>query len=135
MENGRFRVILECPHRSLRRWLHIIPKIRVFFALALLVLHYSALRVQRLHVERSKQMAHPVRFQKKSVIEGGCGDGLEVIGPVVVCGTVQVGCTDLFKSIDVCRFDILASTEHQMFEEMRKTSLTWLFVVSDHLKT
>ncbi|MFT4766903.1 MAG: hypothetical protein ACI8RN_000027 [Glaciecola sp.] len=53
--------------------------VRTIIALALFVLHHTALVIEFLLRQRAKQMAHAVGFQPQHQIERRRGHGLEIV--------------------------------------------------------
>ncbi len=96
--------------------------------LPLFILDHPALFVEFFLVDGPQQVAHPIRFEEEYLIQGTCRDVLEIICPVTVGGSVQVGSPDTFQGLEVIVVEVLTPVEHQVFEQMRKTTLPGFFI-------
>src|ERR1051326_941259 len=94
------------------------------FPLALFVLHYSALQVERLLINGSKQVPHAIRFEPERVIQRRARNILKIIRAVGIGSAVQIGGSDRLHRFDVPTRVMLAAAEHQVLEQMRKPGLS-----------
>ncbi len=97
-------------------------------ALALLVLHDAALRIEFLLADRAEQVAHAIRFHPQRHVERGGRHRLEVIGAIEPGGAVHVGRADLLERFEVGALAVFRTGEHQVFEQMREAGLAGRFV-------
>ena len=91
-------------------------RVWLIFTLPLLVLDNAALEIENVLADGVIEVAHPVRFGEKRIIEGGNGNVLEIVGAVFARGAVQVGRADTLHRLDVAVRSVLAATEHQVLE-------------------
>src|SRR5271155_1669812 len=108
-------------------------RVGLVLALALFVLYYAALQIERFLIQRAKKESHAVRLHPQGVIEGGGRNILEIVGSVVVGGAVQIGGADLFHGVDVASRRMLAAAKHKMFEEMRESRFAEFLVLRPHV--
>ncbi len=99
----------------------ISAAIRLVFILPLFVLHHTALFIKFCLVNGAQKVSHPVAFEKQHLVERCRWNILEIVGAVVVGGAVQVGGADGFQCLEIILVVILASVEHQVFEQMGKS--------------
>ena len=93
----------------------------VLNALASLVLHDVALRVDGLRRHRVEEISHAVGFEKQRELER-IRRHVDPVVRAVVFGRSVVLTAGAFKPrIELARLDVAGSHEHQMFEEMRKS--------------
>ncbi len=92
-------------------------------ALALLVLHHAALRIQFLLPDRAEQVAHAVRFHPQRQVQGGGRHGLEVVGAVGPGGAVHVVSADFLERLEIAALVVFRAGEHQVFEQVGEAGL------------
>ncbi len=103
--------------------------VRLVVALALLVLHDTALLIELLLVHRIDEMAHAVTLEPQDLVERGLRHRLEVIGAVKPGRTIEIGCTDRLHGLDPLTLEILCALEHQMLEQMGKAGAAGTLVL------
>ena len=64
--------------------------VRLVLPLTLLVLDDAALLVELGRVDRADEVAHPVGLEPEDAVERRDGNVLEVVGPVLIRGAIQV---------------------------------------------
>jgi hypothetical protein len=64
------------------------------------------------------EVAHAVRLQPQDEVEGRDGDVLEVVGPVLVGGAVEVGRAHRLDDVEEAAAGVLAPVEHQVLEQV-----------------
>jgi hypothetical protein len=102
-------------------------------ALALLVLHHTALFVDGLLVERAQQVAHAVGFHPERAIERRGGHVLEIVGAVGAGGAVLVGGADLLEGLEELAAVVLGTLEHQVLEPVRELLPVGGLVLAAHV--
>ena len=102
---------------------------RLVVALALLVLHDTALVIELLLRHRTEKIPHAVAFEPQRAFERGGRDGLEIVGAVEIGGAVVIGGPHFLQVLEIILGGVLAAVEHQMFEQMRETRLALGFVL------
>ena len=104
---------------------HQIPDaaVRLVLALPLLVLHDAALLVEPRLRHRAEQVAHPVGLHPEDGVERRDRHVLEVVGPVLAGGAVQIGRADPLEDLEVVVVEVLRAVEHQVLEEVREAGL------------
>jgi hypothetical protein len=106
-------------------WRHEIPDaaVRLVLPLPLLVLDDAALLVEPPLRDGAEEVAHPVRLHPEDGVEGRDRHGLEVVGPVLAGGPVQVGRADPLQHLEVVVVEVLGAIEHEVFEEVGEAGL------------
>ena len=124
-------VVVRMPGR-IHDLAQLIPDlaVRLVFALALLVLHHTALLVQGLLVDCAQQVAHAVRFHPQRHIQRGGGHVFEIIGAVGIGGAVLVGGAHFLERGEEFARRVFAAVEHQVLEQMRKAGAAGRFVLA-----
>jgi hypothetical protein len=108
-------------------------RIRLVVALALFVLDDAALLVEPRLVDRADQMAHAIGLQEEDLVESRFRDVLEVVRPIVVGRSVQVGRAERLDRLEVVVVVVLAAVEHQVFEKVGETRPSGLLVLRAHV--
>ncbi len=62
--------------------------IGLVLTLALLVLNYAALQVERLLVDGSEEVSHAIGLEPEGVVQGGRGHVLKVVGAIGIGGAI-----------------------------------------------
>ena len=91
-------------------------RVRLIVPLAFFVLHDAALEVEDFLADGAVEVAHAIRFGKERIVERGGRDVFEIIGPIFAGGAVQVGRADALHGVDEASRQMLAASEHQVFE-------------------
>ena len=106
-------------------------RIRLVFALALLVLNHAALQIERFFTDG--EVSHAIGFGEQREIDRRLGDVFEVVGAVLLSGAVEVRSADLFHAFDVPALEIVAAAEHEVFKQVGEAGLTGLFILRAHV--
>ena len=93
------------------------------FALALLVLHHTALLVELRLADGAEQVAHAVRLHPQRHVQRSRGHGFEIVGAVEPGGAVLVGGAGQLERLEELILVILRTLEHQVLEQMREAGL------------
>ncbi len=102
---------------------------RLVIALTLFVLHDAALIIELALRHRTQQVAHAVAFQPQRALQGGAGDGLEVIGAVEPRRAVVIGRAHFREVLEVVIRRVFRAVEHQVFEQVGKAGLAFRLVL------
>ena len=94
--------------------------IRPQLARTLLVLHHTALLVERLLCHGTEQVAHAVALHPQRHVQRTARHRREVIGAVFGSRAIHAGGAGLGERLEVFSIAILGPLEHQVLEEMRK---------------
>ncbi len=86
--------------------------------LPFLVLHHTALAIERRLADRAEQMPHSIAFEEQRQRQRRGRHRLEIIGAIEAGGAVVVGRAHLLERAEEIARRILRSVEHQMFEQM-----------------
>jgi hypothetical protein len=81
---------------------------------------------QVLAAERSP---HAVRLHPEQQVEGVVRSVLEVVGPVLAGGAVQIGRADFFHGLEIIVVKVFAAVEHEVLEEVGETGFAGLLVL------
>ena len=107
--------------------------VRLVLPLPLLVLHHTALLVEFRLIDGAQQVAHPVTFKEEYRIERGSGHVLEVVRAIHVRGAVQIRGAQRTQRLEIVVVEVLASVEHEVFEEMGEPGLARFLVLGAHV--
>ncbi len=107
--------------------------VRLVVALSLLIQHHAALFVQPFLRQRTKQMAHAVRFHPQRESQRIARHLLKIVGPVLARGAVHAGGTDPLHRLEPIVVEVLAPVEHQVLKEVGKTGPSGTFVLGAHV--
>ncbi len=109
------------------------PAVGLVLPLPFLVLHHPPLLIELGLVDGAQEMPHAVGLHPQRDVEGGRGNVLEVIGAIVIGGTVEVGGPQRFEHLEVVVVVVLAAVEHQMLEEVGETGTPGFLVLRAHM--
>ncbi len=104
-------------------------RVGLILALPLFVLNDAALQIESLFVDRGVKVAHAIGFGEQRVIDSGGRDVLEVVGPVLIGGAVEIGSADLLHRFDVAAFHVLTAAEHEVLKKMGKAGFPGLLIL------
>ena len=113
----------------------VVPdqSVGVVLALPLLVLHHAPLLVQLLLGDGADEVAHPVALQPQGQVERVHRDVLEVVGPVLVGGAVEVGGAGGLDHVEEAVRGVLAAVEHQVLEQVGEAAAPRALVLGAHV--
>ena len=94
---------------------------------------HSALLVEFGLTDGAGKMPHPVGLHPKRQINGVGRHILEVIGAIVVGGTVLIGRADALERLEVVVVEMFAAVEHQMLEQVGEPRPPRFFIFRAHM--
>ncbi len=109
---------------------HLVHQaVGLVLSLPLLVLDHAPLQVELLLVDGAHQVAHAVGLDEERGVERRDRDVLEVVGPVLVGGAVEVGGPERLERLDDVALHVLGGLEHQVLEEVGEPGPARLLVL------